>query len=423
MGGMAPQPCTLAMAGDPVAPWSDQASLSRPNVTIRSRPEGAELLLQFWRPGAHVLASIDMTETGWGPPNLPPTVLDNGTRGAGTVAPTSTPGSTAALFSVFSPPQQPPHRLALQRQSFDGTAGPVSPLSIDVGHAAMGGHVARIEGAAPANHVITYHHFAATGVGPHLEPRVALVDAQGELTHGPISLLAPTDEATFGRQSSSTWIDDHALTVVAQPACSPNTCPSPNVSVHRITPGPAGQLDHAAVWRADTTDLPSAQLATDGGRVWLAVFDGTQPASELMVWELAADGTVVAGPVTVETGLSSGTDTTPPLAVTPSTVDLVATPWGLVVATRKLTDQPPPSGALVVAELSFVHLSLDLDVLTPPIVIPIVDPSQQSPIRAVATPHDQGVVVVWSSRGLPADAPFGPNDGGNVYLTHLVCRD
>ena len=378
--------------------------------------EGAELFFHMWQFESRIVATLELEEQGVGQILVGPVTVEDGATGGGVMAATTTPGTKAALFSVY-----PPHALALQRLGVDGTGGPVVPLSVDVGPAVFGGHVAPAEGPGGGEHLVTYAHFTPAGNGPHLEPRVALFDEDAQLTHGPAMLETPPEHLGAFGSLSSIWVDDHALTAVARSACwSPEAC-GPAVAVHRSIPATGGQLEASTVWTHEAPDESQAALAERDGRVWIALYDGNNDVAKLKLWELAADGSIMAGPVTVDTGQTPGSPASPPLGWGGPGLTLVATPWGLVASAMKLTEQSPPSGALVMAEIGVVHLGFDLQTLSPPVTIPVVDPSQHSPPRLVATAD--GAVVVWEARGLPQDAPFsGPNNAGRVHLARLVCE-
>jgi hypothetical protein len=415
MGGGEPATCTLGLTGEPSLPFPDDLNYTRPNMAVRQTPAGSEMLLHMWQWENHVVATLELGDDGAGDLLVEPVATVDGATNAGVIGATSTPGTQAALFPIY-----PPHSLAMQRVSFDGTTGPVVPLALDVGPVVIGGHLALADAPGGAEHLVTYNHFGPVENGPHLEPRVALLDATAQLTHGPVALETPPDHEGLGVSLSSIWVDDHALTAVARSACwAPADC-EPAVAVHRVTVEGDDQLDATMVWTHEAPNNTEAALAMHDGRVWLALYDGQNEVAELRLWELTPDGAVIRGPVTIDTAQTPGSPAKVPLGYGGPGLQLVATPWGLVASAQKLTPQSPPSGAQVVAELGVIHLSFDLDVLSPPTTITFADPEQQSAPRLAATPD--GAVAVWRARGLVGEAPFGANDGWRIYLAHFRCE-
>lgn len=302
-----------------------------------------------------------------------------------------------------SPNVQPAYKF----RSFDTTSWSPGPeLAID-----NFGSVSYGFTSGPNGYATTWR---ATAVGSsNTEPRLAVLDANGNVTQGPITLGPP--EPYPGRASDVVWSGTQYLVATSFVGCeiSPAPCEKRSVVISRV--GSDGELELAtAIPVLVDTDTPRRALVSAfAGKVWVTWTEAPPPPEDepdtaprrVRLAELDANGALVGQPLTLTT------DAHPYLSPT-----IAATPHGVLVAYPEIADPELPESSVGYGRMRVHNVSHDGVVLQEPIDIQTTSFANGPHASLVAVSSPKAALLAWAARS-PEKQLFV------TFLSRLDCQN
>jgi hypothetical protein len=240
------------------------------------------------------------------------------------------------------------------------------------------------------------------------EPRVAVLDAQGNIVLGPLTPSAPIKYP--GRPAHGAWSGSAYLVTTSFDACASgeSLCSTSSVVVMRVDPAGKGLVVTAVVPALGAVAAPRrALLAPYQGSVWMTwterdPSDASSPRTVRLA-RLDAGGQLAADPVTIADQVLPTTS----LALTAGEAGVVVV-WG-EDGDKGLMPNLPGRSRIVVH-----HFDTQGAAAGVPITIDATAFGLSGPVAAeIAWPR--GVLVTWAASGLPVGTPT------RTFLGRLDC--